>query len=66
METLDDRHQIYKPYQAPCSKCMQDFDSITFTCKAFPGGIPDQILGGKDMHEKPLPEQKNSVVFSPR
>lgn len=69
MEILNDRHQIYEPFQAPCARCKQGFDSITFTCKAFPEeipGIPDQILEAKDMHVRPLPKQKNNIVFSPR
>jgi hypothetical protein len=66
METIDDRHEIFRPYEASCSKCRQGFDSINLTCKAFPEGIPDQILEGKDKHEMPLPEQGNSIVFSAR
>jgi hypothetical protein len=65
METLDDRHELYRPYEASCARCKQGFDSIAFTCKAFPEGIPDEILEGKDKHLKPLPGQKNGIVFSP-
>ena len=32
-------------------------------CKAFPDGIPDEIVYGDNKHLKPLPEQKNDVVF---
>ena len=32
-------------------------------CKAFPEGIPDVILSGKNLHTVPLAEQHNSIVF---
>lgn len=34
-------------------------------CKAFPDGIPDIILSGKNDHSKPLPKQGNNIVFEP-
>jgi len=37
----------------------------THNCKAFPDGIPDEILFGENDHKKPLPEQKNKIVFKP-
>jgi hypothetical protein len=33
------------------------------TCKAFPNGIPEEILLGRNDHSKPLPDQKNTIVF---
>lgn len=33
-----------------------------FGCKAFPEGIPDEILIS-NKHDKPLPNQKNDLVF---
>jgi hypothetical protein len=35
------------------------------TCKAFPEGIPQEILSGKIIHKTPLPNQKNSIVLTP-
>lgn len=35
-------------------------------CRAFPNGIPDEIISGENDHSKPLPEQKNDVVFEPK
>jgi hypothetical protein len=32
-------------------------------CKAFPNGIPNNILLGKNNHRKPLRGQGNDVVF---
>jgi hypothetical protein len=33
-------------------------------CKAF-DKIPNDILSGDNMHMKPLPDQKNNVVYEP-
>ena len=33
------------------------------TCKAFPEGIPFIINSGEFNHDKPLPTQKNNIVF---
>lgn len=32
-------------------------------CQAFPNGIPDVILLGENDHSKPLPKQKNKIIF---
>jgi len=32
-------------------------------CKAFPNGIPDEIIFGISDHKKPLKDQKNDIVF---
>jgi len=32
-------------------------------CDAFPGDIPDEIVGGWNKHRKPLPGQGNKIVF---
>ena len=45
-----------------CFKCKQ-FDINTSTCPAFKGDIPDEILTGDNNHKKPLPGQKNKIVF---
>ena len=34
-----------------------------YTCEAFPNGIPEEILNGKNNHSKILPEQENKIVF---
>ena len=34
-----------------------------YTCLAFPDGIPEEILKGENRHSKPLPEQKNDLIF---
>ncbi len=35
------------------------------TCTAFPDGIPEEILSGRDLHKKPLPGQTNDLVLTP-
>lgn len=60
--TLDDTAQYYDHFGSDCSKCMFFHGEDTFTCKAFPEGVPIHILGGVK-HRKPLPTQKNSIVF---
>jgi hypothetical protein len=34
-----------------------------YTCEAFPMGIPEEILKGRNNHSKTLPEQENDIVF---
>jgi hypothetical protein len=45
-----------------CVNC-KHFDLETFTCKAFPEGIPVEIIEGDNDHKKPLPDQNNDLVF---
>jgi hypothetical protein len=46
-----------------CIRCKNYIDSGN--CLAFPDGIPLEILRGEDVHEEPLPEQDNDIVFEP-
>ena len=49
---------------AICFRC-KHFDPFT-GCPAFPEyGIPEEILLDENDHSKPLPEQKNNIVFEP-
>lgn len=32
-------------------------------CKAFPDGIPDSIAYGEIIHDKPIKDQGNTIVF---
>jgi hypothetical protein len=37
-----------------------------FTCRAFPGGIPEEILHHRLPHTRPLPGQEGQRVYEPR
>jgi hypothetical protein len=44
-----------------CINCKNYLKGLT--CKAFPEGIPEEILNGDNNHSKPLPDQENDIVF---
>lgn len=46
-----------------CSMCKHYLSDLK--CKAFPDGIPDKIIDGSIVHDKPLPDQENDIVFEP-
>lgn len=57
-------------YESPCSVCKNFMKTIEtgdkgfkFICKAFPDGIPDDIIDGKLDHKTVLPDQKGKYVF---
>lgn len=47
-----------------CFEC-KHFNEFGGGCKAFGENIPDKILLENE-HDKPLPEQKNDLVFEPK
>ena len=53
-------------YDVVCARCKNfSRSSVGFKCKAFPKGIPEEILIGENDHAKPLKKQKNDIVFDP-
>jgi hypothetical protein len=53
-------------YPAPiCFDCKNFLQEFGLNCKAFPKGIPDEILFGENNHTKMLPDQGNEIVFEP-
>jgi hypothetical protein len=46
-----------------CINCK--FLDKNLKCKAFPKGIPKEILLGENDHSKPLPNQENNIIFEP-
>tara|TARA_R110001632_G_C11241926_1_gene407779 strand:- start:53 stop:229 length:177 start_codon:yes stop_codon:yes gene_type:complete len=50
------------PLNLICFKC-KNFTNKG--CIAFLNGIPEIIISGENDHSKPLPNQKNDIVFEP-
>ena len=47
-----------------CAKCINYIRNIKNTiCKAFPEGIPEDILSDEFEHIKKHPKQKNDILF---
>lgn len=46
-----------------CMFCKHLYLDKTRKCKAFPDGIPEDILTGEFDHTKKYPGQKNDIVF---
>lgn len=44
-----------------CNKCKWNYKDGT--CRAFPRGIPDEILSGDNDHSEPLDDQDNNITF---
>jgi len=49
---------------APCALCKNHIAN-TFNCKAFPKGIPDEIILGENKHTEPFPGD-HGIQFEPR
>lgn len=47
-----------------CVKCKHQIRG-TFTCKAFPDGIPEEVLSGRANHCKPYPGD-HGIQWEPR
>jgi len=47
-----------------CFNC-KHFREFEGGCDAFPKGIPAEITSGENPHDKPLPNQKNNITFTP-
>lgn len=47
------------------SKGYNPFAQYTPICKAFPDGIPIEILRGQNKHLKPLELQGNEIIYQP-
>ena len=52
-----------KPF-IPCGLCKHLILNNKRSCKAFPNGIPNLILIGKNDHKKPFPND-NGILFEP-
>ena len=59
---LDDRHEILDSYDLQCSLC-KHFHGDDYYCPAYPDGIPDELLSGKEKHNSIIKGQKGETVF---
>lgn len=55
------------PIMPKCYECKHGYglNFIKPSCEAFPNGIPSKIFYEGSPHTKPLPDQKNDIVFEP-
>lgn len=55
------------PEECICIECKHlDTDGTEVFCKAFPDGIPDDILDGNNDHKKIHKDQDNKILFTER
>lgn len=64
MNTLDDRHEIFKPYSSQCGNCKL-FSMDGYCCPAFPDGIPDELISGEKKHNEVIDGQAGAYVYDP-
>ena len=60
--TIDDRHEVFRMYESQCTTC-KHFHADDYYCRAFPDGIPDSILSGKQKHDNVLKSQVGEYVY---
>ena len=65
IEPIKLKHPPQPAYPYPCPSCkhLNEWNGEAETCKAFPDGIPEEILMGKNKHKRKLPDQDNDLVF---
>jgi hypothetical protein len=61
---INDNHELIDIVNCICFDC-RHFDNSEIKCSAFGIDIPLGILSGKSKHSKPVPGQKNEIVFEP-
>lgn len=59
---INDRMEYLNIYQSQCPTC-KHFDWDTFTCKAFPKEIPDEILAGNKKHDDVIKGQTGNTIY---
>lgn len=47
-----------------CEDCTYRKDE-SFSCKAFPAGIPGDVLSGDFIHDRVHPDQPNRLIYEP-
>lgn len=61
---IDDRHEIFNIYKSQCGRCKY-FKETGYSCKAYPNGIPDELLDASQQHNEVREDQKGSTIFKP-
>lgn len=61
--TLDGGPDTSKIYFSQCIRC-KHFEIDKTACKAFPSGIPDEILYEGEAHDRIHPKQTGSTTFT--
>ena len=62
---INDRPLWLNRYISQCGNCVL-YNDFNATCKAFPDGIPIDMLEGKITHNKPIKGQTGDFIFSPK
>ena len=63
MFIIDNKFELYKPYQSICGNCKY-FDMFNYTCNAFPKGIPIKYLDGSAQHKTIDENQIGKFIFT--
>ena len=61
---LNDRPLLLNMYKSQCARCKL-YNENEAICKAFPKGIPVNMLEGEITHEKPMKGQQGDYTFTP-
>jgi hypothetical protein len=62
---LDDRALWLDYFKSQCARCKL-YNDLNASCKAFPKGIPFNMLEGKNTHEKKIKGQTGDYLFTPK
>lgn len=64
-DKIDDRHEIFNIYESQCSRC-KNFNNESYSCEAYPDGIPENLLDASEKHDKVRKGQTGNSIFSPK
>lgn len=59
---INDRMEYFNMYKSQCATCIH-YDWDTYTCKAFPEEIPDELLSGDKKHESVIKGQFGKTIY---
>lgn len=59
---IDDRHEIFNIYESQCGRCKHFEDG--YSCKAYPNGIPEELLDASQQHNEVRKDQVGDTVFT--